>query len=401
MSGSRIYPNLAKGILENGSGELYVKVLHLVDSLSIGGSESLAANLAKGFADRGINNIVCALGENGNLVDRLEKNNIPHAYLGAKSGVRPTAMLRIGAMLLGKHCDAIITHHFRQLLHAAPTAQILGRKIVHVEHDYHSYLERPDIIKKMRYCMPAIKQFIGVSEEITSWFQNRIIRSSNKFLTIKNGVTVDHFRPNERARKNFRLALNIPDDAVVIGTCARMEPVKDLKLLIHGFKVMVRKLQMVEPSLSTNTHLLLVGDGTERQSLEVLAEAMGIGDRCHFVGMVDNVSEWLAILDMYTITSKDEGLPLSVMEAMSVGLPIVACNVGSVSLLVNTTVGYLLEGRDKEELGQVLSIFAQDTNRRKKCGTEARRNICASYSFEATIDGYIKALIKKNNQTFS
>lgn len=370
-----------------------MKVLHLVDSFGIGGSECLAANLAEGFMRKGVDNVVCALGSSGELVSRLQDGHIPYINLGANAGVRPSAMFRIGGLIHREGCDFVITHHFRQLLHAAPAACILRRPIIHVEHDFHSYMQRPDIVKKMGYCMPAVKTFVGVSEEITAWFQDAVQVGSGKFQTIRNGVEVGKFTASKIARQHIRALLNIPDKAIVVGTCARMEPVKDLELLIRGFREMVLKLAGF-PSESVVARLVCVGDGSMQESFKELASSLGVLEQCVFPGMVDNVEEYLASFDIYSITSKDEGLPLSVMEAMSTQLPVVATDVGSVAMLVDSTVGRLLDSREPAELGAALAFLAKEKDVRRECGKVAREKIKAMYSMQETVDAYLNILEK-------
>jgi glycosyltransferase involved in cell wall biosynthesis len=366
-----------------------MKVLHLVDSLNIGGSECLAVNLADGFRSQGVDSIVCALGDSGNLVSRLQNENIPYTNIGAIAGVRPSAMLKIGGVLRNQRCDYLITHHFRQLFHAAPAAFVLRRPIIHVEHDFHSYIERSDIIKKMGYCMPAVKAFVGVSEEITNWFQANMKVGLGRFQTISNGVDTNRFKPDEIVRKHIRMSLKIPDDAIVIGTCARMEPVKGLEILILAFERLLGRLSRNNKANTTCIQLVLVGDGTQRRDLERLAESLGIDKKCHFTGAIDNVNELLKSFDIYSMTSKDEGLPLSIMEAMSTALPIVAFNVGSVSNIVNDKVGILLPDRGIGCLSDALYELVVDSYQRVLKGTVARESMLSSFSFDRTINSYI------------
>ncbi len=368
-----------------------MRVLHLVDSLNIGGSESLAASLAGGFAKRGVDNIVCSLRGTGNLVSRLEHADIPYRSLGVDSGVSPVAMLKIADVLIRKRCDCLITHHFRQLLHASGAAFLLRRPIIHVEHDFHSYIHRPDILKKMGYCMPAVTKFIGVSDEITAWFSNRIAGGEGKIQTIHNGVDVSRFTASKTARQHIRELLKIPDKAIVVGTCARMEPVKDLELLVRGFKEMLSTLRKctLEPIV---IRLVCVGDGSSKEAIKKMATDLGVEGQCIFPGMVDNVEEYLASFDIYGLTSKDEGLPLSVMEAMSSKLPIVSTDVGSVSRLVDSTVGKLLLSRNPDEIGEAFAFLAKNHDTRRKCGKKARVKIKEMYSMGKTVNSYLEAL---------
>ena len=337
-------------------------------------------------------NTVCALGDTGNLTSRLEKNAIPYEFLQAPTGISPTAICKFSKIAFDNHCDWIITHHFRQLVHAAPSAYLFRRKLIHIEHDYHSYTHRPDILKKFRYFLPIVTKFVGVSEDITAWFQERLPFCANKYITIPNGVDTDRFSPDEYSRALIRRSINVPQDAVVIGTCARMEPVKNLECLIRGFKEALWRLSSESAFSATNIFLIMIGDGSERKYLERLAASLRVHDNCRFSGMVNNTNEWLSAIDIYAMTSKDEGLPLSLMEAMSCGLPVIANDVGSVSNLIDDNVGRLLNSQGTKELTKAIYDFVRNNELRQSCGEMGRKKICNSNSFSHTLESYTKII---------
>lgn len=362
-----------------------MRILQVLDSLNVGGSESLAATLAERFTARGFASRICALGADGALRQRLDGKGVPAMHLGASSGIRPGAMLRLGR-LMHYGADVVVTHHFRQLVHAAPGAFALRKKLVHVEHDYHSYEARPDVMRRFEQIAPIVRQFIFVSDEIRDWFARRLPKAADRCISIPNGVDTIRFRPNARVRDEVRELLGIQPNARVVGTCARMEPVKDLNLLIEGFARLVDEGNRDGRPLN----LVLLGDGSLREALQSRAEELGVLDVCRFPGMVQDVHRWLNALDVYAITSRDEGLPLSVMEAMSTELPVVSVNVGSIGNVVDDDVGIMLEGRSSSELARALDALLADESALQERAVAARARIMREHSVEAMVEAYLE-----------
>lgn len=362
-----------------------MKVLQVIDSLSLGGSESLAATLAEQVSRRGVGCHICGLGADGPLRNRLKSAGIGFSHLDARSGVKPSAMFALMRLVWRESTNIILTHHFRQLVHATPAAFLLRRRLVHVEHDFHSYVDRPDILKRFAQLAPIVHRFVFVSEPIRALFADRLPRLAGKSVAIPNGVDTDRFQPAPESRGRIRELVGAEPDDFLVGTCARLEPIKDIPLLLEGFARLSQRIN----DAGRTARLVLVGDGSQRQELEKQAATLGICDRCHFAGAVDNVHDWLSGMDAYAITSIDEGLPLSVMEAMSCKLPVVAVNVGSLANIVDDQVGFLLKSRSPDDLGDRLVTLAEATALSKRLGEAARSKVVKAYSVNSMVESYL------------
>lgn len=366
-----------------------MKVMHVVDSLRVGGSESLAATLAGAFARRGVDGMVCGIGDDGPLRVRLDAAGVESIHLGRPAGVRPDVMARLGWLMLLGRCDAAISHHFRQLVHAAPGAGVLRRKLIHVEHDHHSYESKPSVLAHLSRFSPLVHRFVFVSREIRNWYVERIARIEKKAMVIPNGVDTVRFSRSDEARERIRKQIGAAKDSFVVGTCARLETVKDLGLLLSGFACLVK----AAPHEKGNLRLVLVGAGSLRSELEQRVRLEGLAGQVYFAGGVDDVQDWLSAFDAYAITSFNEGLPLSVMEAMSCGLPVVATNVGSIQQVVDREVGFLMDNRCPDDLGARLLTLAEDHALCESLGRGARLRIVRGYSVDLMVSAYLDALV--------
>ncbi|HEY4632618.1 MAG TPA: glycosyltransferase, partial [Candidatus Limnocylindrales bacterium] len=169
----------------------------------------------------------------------------------------------------------------------------------------------------------------------------------------------------------------------VVGTVARLVPGKRVDLLIEAFAARV-----------PHGTLVIVGDGPERASLEALAAQRGVDDRVVFAGWRDDAVSWCAEFDVFVLPSDAEGVPLTVIEAMYVGTPVVATRVGSVADAVQSgATGILVAPGDPDALGSAVVRLLEDPGEGARLARAARDHVerhfsataCAS-SFSALYD---------------
>ncbi len=363
-----------------------MNVLQLIDSLQIGGAEVIAANLAAGLNQRGHLCTVCGVGETGTLASKLNSSMIRHHCLTTPHGYSLRLMRRIAGVLHNENAGVLVTHHFRQLAHGLLPALLSNRKIVHIEHDYHFYENKPVLLSRFSLLLRFVDAFVVVSEDIGDWLSKQIPHVARKIVVIQNGIDCERFRPAPDKRTAMRRRYQIDDNAVVIGTCARLEPIKNLSLLIDAFNRFARK----HPS----SMLCIVGEGSQMTHLKRQAETLSLQKRIIFAGVQHAVEDFLAMLDIYAITSHNEGLPVSVLEAMASGLPVVATNVGSLSDLVSKETGILLDTPTAGEVSCAFESFADNPQIAHDAGRRGRQFVADIYSLRIMIDRYEAALLK-------
>lgn len=361
-----------------------MRVAQFVDSLTIGGAEIVALNLAQGLCSNGIECDVWGMCSEGELTKRLANSGIVSTCFHCPAGVSIPTMIKIGKFIKKRGVDAIVTHHFRQLFHALPAASLFRVKLIHVEHDYHFYQNDPDSLRRLRFMLPFIHSFVGVSEVIADWFRKELSPDSGKFTAIQNGVDIVRFKPDTTMRGVLRVKHSIADDELVIGTCARLEPVKNLELLVRAFAS--------STAINPRMRLVIVGDGSCRKDLESLSLQLGVSEKVLFAGLQENIEELLTMFDIYAITSHDEGLPMSVLEAMAAGLPILATNVGSLSQVVSAATGELLDEPTVACAQTALLALAADPCRRSSLAHASRQCVIENYSVITMVEQYKKLL---------
>jgi glycosyltransferase involved in cell wall biosynthesis len=181
------------------------------------------------------------------------------------------------------------------------------------------------------------------------------------------------------ARDRRRRELDASPDAFVIGTVARLDPVKDLGSLLQATAIVAAGRPVV---------LVVVGDGAERRALEARAAGLGIAQHTRFLGRRDDAREWLWACDAYVNCSISEGVSLTILEAMAASLPIVATRVGGTPEVIDETCARLVPARDPGRLAGALLGLAADPALRAALGRSARQRLESRFTIDRMVREY-------------
>ncbi|MBD2020297.1 glycosyltransferase [Leptolyngbya sp. FACHB-36] len=164
---------------------------------------------------------------------------------------------------------------------------------------------------------------------------------------------------------------------LVVGSVGRLDAMK-------AHDVLLRAMAQVD-----DVHLIILGDGAERQSLETLATDLGVRDRLELPGWVSNPRRYLPQFDAVALPSRSEGFPLAMVEAMLAARPVVATRVGSMpEAIIHGETGLLIEKDDVAGLANALRCLRDDRSLRLRLGRQARERAIAHYTVEAMMKGY-------------
>ncbi len=264
-------------------------------------------------------------------------------------------------------------HNFGRYFHGGPAARLAGIPSLYTEH---SNL-RPDerLLWRAqpwvsRLASTVIADAAGVREVLIAHHG----LAPERVSVIYNGIDLPAYGLLDQA--TARAELGLPAEARLLGTVARLAPVKNQALLL-------RALARVD----ADWHLVMAGDGELRGELEALAAELAIAPRVHFLGRRDDVPRVLAALDAFILTSVSEGLPISVLEAMAAGLPVVATAVGGLAELVAPErTGLLVPSQDSDAL--VAAIARLTPEACLAWGQAGRAEAQSRFSLTAMVDAY-------------
>jgi glycosyltransferase involved in cell wall biosynthesis len=199
-------------------------------------------------------------------------------------------------------------------------------------------------------------------------------------MTIRNGIDAERFKPSPDSRGAVRRELGYSPDQVVIAMVARLAPVKNHRLLIDTFA----KLSLT----NQNARLLIIGDGELRGALEKQVTELRLTDKVKFTGDRTDVDRLLCATDIVTLSSLSEGISLTLLEAMSTGLPVVATKVGGNPTIITDGHDGFLVGQDAESYATALAKLAASESLRNTMGAAARKTIEQKWSVAQMADQY-------------
>ena len=211
---------------------------------------------------------------------------------------------------------------------------------------------------------------IAVSPEVRDDLVELGVAPAEKIVVVRLGLDLDRrLSADPSARAAVRAELGIPDDGFLIGWLGRMTEIKRVDDLLAACARLRAK--------GVDAYLALVGDGPLRDELKDKAEALGIADRTRFVGFRESVGELYAAFDVVALTSANEGTPVTVIEALACGLPVVATDVGGVSDVVQDgRSGFLVPANDVAAVAERLEQLAGDP---KLCSVMGENGRTLSY----------------------
>ena len=181
---------------------------------------------------------------------------------------------------------------------------------------------------------------IGVSQGVCDHLVQQGV-ARDKVTAVYNGVQLPK---NHLSKSESREKFGIPSDALVIGTVARLTAMKGLDFSLTAFQTIAQHVP--------HAHYVLVGDGDDRARYEQMVKELGIADRVHFLGYQDPVFDPLAAMDLFLFPSLKEAMGIAVVEAMSLGMPVVSTNVGGLPEVIDASMGRLVNPSDADALAR-------------------------------------------------
>jgi len=201
---------------------------------------------------------------------------------------------------------------------------------------------------------------------------------SKKIVVIHNGCDLTRFVPSHRAPAGLKASLGFHEDDPVLVILARLEPQK-------GHRTLLQSLQTVRGEFP-QVRLVCLGDGCLRNELESQVRDLGLEGSVRFLGYQPNVADWLALADLTVLPSFWEGLPLSAIESLATGCPVVATAVdGTPEVVVDGKTGLTVPPNDPELLTGAICQLLRDPRLRERMGEAGRRWVVEHFSQERQI----------------
>lgn len=333
-----------------------MKVLQITPTLCMGGAETMCENLTNNLIKLGIEVVVVSLYDKHTPIsERLEKNGVKIHYLGKKSGLDISMISKLKRVMKEERPDVIHSHN-NAMQYAVPAA--IFAKIKRRVHTVHSVaqqeLGKPAKIMAKHFYKRRNLVPVALSENIKNTVIEVYKLPRDRIPVVLNGVDFSRCARKEcyESSDNFTI-LHI----------GRFADVKNHSMLLSAFRSFHEKV----PS----GKLRLIGDGEGRAECEKFVEENGLTECVEFLGIQSNVYGFLHDADIFTLPSKYEGIPMTLIEAMGTALPIVATNVGGIpDMLVNEESALLVDADEKQLCDAFIKLYS-DSALRERLGESA------------------------------
>lgn len=367
---------------ENNAGRP-LNVLFLITSLEVGGAETLLVNMMRQFDPCRIVPQVACLKQAGALGEQVASEFEIHSQLIA--GKYDARVLgRLKRLMKEQKVDAVVTVGAGDKMFWGRLAARQARIPVTLS-ALHS-TGWPDGVGRLnRLLTPITDGFIAVAEAHREYLIAQENFPKSKVFLIPNGVDTDRFVFDSEQRIHWREKHGIPLDSPVCGIVAALREEKNHELFLQLCESVTREIP--------NAHYLIIGDGERRSVIESIRDGLACRDRVHVLGNSYDIPAALSAMDLFALTSRNEASPVSILEAMAVGIPVVAPNVGSISQAVDDGVtGFLVTAGDCSDSHRRWCQLLSDPALRAKFGAAGRRRVLDYGSLQAMTEGYTRLI---------
>jgi sugar transferase (PEP-CTERM/EpsH1 system associated) len=360
-------------------------VVHLIYRLDIGGLETLLVDAINRMPAHKYRHAVVCLTDYTEFAQRITRPGVELVALHKPPGLELGTHKSLFKLLRQMRPEVLHTYNLGTIEYHA-TALLAGVPVrVHAEHgrdasDPHGVNRKHNLLRRL--LVPAIDRYVPVSRDLERWLRGVVGIPQAKVQLIDNGVDTERFHPATGAAAE---PWNAPG-VFVIGTVGRLQDVKDQACLIDAFVL----LRAMLPEQRDRLRLVLVGDGPLRERLAQKIAGAGLQDCAWLPGPRSDVDVVMRSFSLFALSSIAEGTPVTMLEAMASGLPVVSTAVGGIpDLVADGASGALVPAGDPQRLAEALAAYVLDAERTRRHGAAGRARIEQQYSVAAMLSAYV------------
>jgi len=357
-------------------------IFYVIDSFAVGGAQTQLLQLLQGLDKRENTIAVCPIWPLADLEPAFRATGVEIVPIHKRFPLDFSEAFRLGVAIRKFSPHIVHTWLFTGSLWGRLGAWLAGSPVViasertFVTENYH-----PPFVDMISKTFTRFTDAVTVNSTFGAAFLVKKGYPIQKIHKIFNGVDTSRFHPPDSAecRTAIRRELGCYGASIAVGMVGRLVPQKNQKILIAAMSRLIAS--------GLDIHLILIGDGPDRQQLVETVRDMKLEDRVHLTGQRTDIPEVLSALDIFALSSRWEGMPNVVLEAMATGLPVVATDVAGISDLVcEGQSGYIVPVDDPEKMAQALKMVAESSERRRSFGRYARTRCEQEFSLKKMVD---------------
>lgn len=362
------------------------KILHLIHSGGLYGAENVIINLSIGLRSKGYKSIVGCFVENNQkpaVGAKAESLGFATVYFKMKNGFDPRCITDLARYCRNNQIDIVHSHGYKPSMICLLLKVFFRIPYVITCHLWFIRNMRLRIYTFFeRFSMLFAEGVIGVSKDIVNSLASAGIPKRNLIL-IENGIDIERFSNSAScSRIELRRELGLQESSLIIGSLGRLTEQKDYKTLIKAAAEILKRRNGIE--------FIIAGEGHLRSELISLCKELTIDNRFHFLGFRKDSENILELMDIFVLSSLDEGLPIAMLEAMATRLPIITTGVGAIpDVIMNGKNGIIIEKGDYKLLERTLLSLIYDKNKRNKLGSNAYDTVTSKYSNKQMAINYL------------
>lgn len=353
-------------------------IAQLVENFNIGGLERMVLSLSKRLNAGRFRTVIFCLGDGGPLVEEARACGIDVTAFHKKRGLDYKLSFELAKTLRGEQVDILQCHNYGPLVYGSLARRLSGiRGAVYTSHGMKTSREK---YQRLLFRLGGIKRVVTVSENARRLLVRASGVSPRRVTTIPNGIDGEAYAKDiDRGIK--KADIGIGGSVRLMGIVARLSAEKDHETLLEAFSIFRREFSDVD--------LVVVGGGELLDQLKSSASRLHIESRVHFLGYRSDVPELLAIFDCFVLSSRSEGLSMTLLEAMAAGLPVVATSVGGNQEVVrHEETGLLVPAAEPQRLADALKRIFSNEESARQMGESGLRRVHEHFSLDKMVESY-------------
>ncbi len=345
-----------------------LRVAHVSWGLNVGGLEKLLVEFARHADPARFDLRFVSLTTRGTLAHDIERHGWPVIALEEPGGLQPGLVLRLAQLFRGERIDVVHTHDERPLLYGAAAARLARvPRVVHTRHGQKARNTRRQVI--------LFRLAAGLADRVAC------VSNDAAALTVREGVAPARVRTVRNGIDLARFAYSGPAANGPVVTVARLSPEKDVATLVRAAALAVRE----RPSF----RLEVAGDGVCMPALKQLTAELGLEEHVYFHGEVHDVAGLLGRAGLFVLPSVEEGISLTLLEAMARGLPVVATRIGgNPEVVIDGDTGLIVPARDPAAMARALLRVLGDAPGGRRMGRAGRQRVETHFDVRRMVAAY-------------
>lgn len=369
-----------------------VHVLHVIETLDIGGAECVVADIVNNMHSN-IKSSICCFKHIGEVANRINPD-VDIFSLDKKEGNSLSLPFRLAKIMREKKIDAVHTHNwgvFCESIFAAVIARVPVR--IHMAHggllDHQGTvggLVKKRIRRQLEFTAALFcDKIIAVSEDLKKLLIREIGINGQKIITLRNGIKIRSV--NNLVKESIYTQLGRNKKEFIVCFVGRLAVVKNVPFLLSALDEIC--------ALHPHVKLLVVGDGPEKNSLMNTVNVRKLMDNVFFLGARNDVRDILSICDLFVLPSLSEGISISLLEAMSMKVPVIATNIGgNAEVIENNETGILVELNNVIALKNAIKLFMNSQEKRRQFSEKAYKRIHLNFNIDKNIEAFLAMYLR-------